>query len=181
MDLHQSKNLFKEKPKTFDFVLLSLLTAMNMVLGEVLCITISTEIKIGFSFIPIFIAAYYYGVLGGVIVSGLGDFIAALIFPHGPFQPLFTLTAVITGALFGLFLKNNVNIYKIILAVLSTQIICSLILNSLWIALLYATIEAFPLKILTRLPQVISMIPVQIILIPIIIKTGLSRLNIIKK
>ena len=57
MDLHQSKNLFKEKPKTFDFVLLSLLTAMNMVLGEVLCITVSTEIKIGFSFIPIFIGA----------------------------------------------------------------------------------------------------------------------------
>lgn len=177
MNNHKAKNLLKGS-RTFDWVFIALLTAINIILQGPLTLHVGSDIKIGFSFLPIVIGAYYYGILGGVLVSGLGDFITAFVFPTGAFNPLFTVTAIIVGLLFGLFLRGKINILNIILAVVSTQIICSLILNSLWIAVCYINISAFPAQVVARLVQVIPSIPVQIILIPIIIEAALKRINI---
>ncbi len=58
---------------------------------------------------PVFIAAYLYGPIGGAVVGGIADFIGAILFPIGAYFPGFTLTCVITGAVYGLFFAQEAN------------------------------------------------------------------------
>ena len=155
-------------------LVLAMLTALEIVLNRFASIR-TWNLKIGFSFIPIVVAAMLYGPLGGAAVAGLGDLIGALLFPNGPFFPGFTLTALLTGLVFGLFLKKNQKPLPVLLAVGINQLILSLLLNTLWISMLYGS-PFFP-TLVSRLPQCAILIPVQIAVIlglsPTLRKAGL--------
>ena len=148
---------------------LAMLTALEIVLNRFASIR-TWNLKIGFSFIPIVVAAMLYGPLGGALVAGLGDLIGAILFPNGPFFPGFTATALLTGLVFGLFLRRNQKPLPVILAVAINQLILSLLLNTLWISSLYPTL-------VSRLPQCAILIPVQLVVIlalgPALRKAGL--------
>ncbi len=143
-------------------ILLGVLTAMEVVLNRFLSIK-TWDLKIGFSFVPVVVAALLYGPLGGGCVAALGDFIGAMLFPNGPFFPGFTLTALLTGIVFGLFLQKKQTPFGIILSVAINQLILSLLLNSYWISVLYGS-PYVPL-LGTRLIQCAILIPVQIAVI----------------
>ncbi len=143
-------------------ITLAMLTAMEVVLNRFLSIK-TQELKIGFSFVPVVIAAMLYGPLGGGCVGALGDFIGAMLFPNGPFFPGFTLTALLTGAVFGLFLHRSQKPVRVVLSVALNQLILSLLLNSLWISVLYGS-PYLPL-LGTRIIQCAVLIPVQIVCI----------------
>ncbi len=114
-------------------VCLALLTALQVVLSRFLSIQL-WNIKIGFSFVPVMLAANLYGPVGGALVYGVGDLIGALLFPSGAYFPGFTLTAVICGVIWGIFLKGRVTAFKAVLSVLLVQVGCSFLLNSFWIS-----------------------------------------------
>ena len=141
---------------------LSLLTALEIVLNRFLSIN-AWNIKIGFSFVPVVIGAMLYGPLGGAVVGALGDFIGALLFPIGPYFPGFTLTAFLTGAVFGLLLKKVRTVPRVLVAVGINQFILSLFLNTLWISLLYGS-PYVPL-LATRLVQAVVLTIAQIVVI----------------
>ena len=73
------------------------LIAAAIVLSRFLSIN-AWNLKIGFTFVPVFLAAYLYGPLGGAIVGGIADFLGATLFPIGAYFPGFTLTCVLTVA-----------------------------------------------------------------------------------
>lgn len=127
-----------KKMTSKDLVLLSLLIGLNIVLSRFLSIN-AWNIKIGFTFVTIYVAAYLYGPIGGVMVGGLGDFIGALLFPTGPYFPGFTLTAILTGLLFGFFLNKSKDIRKIIVICLINELIINLLINTFWISYVYQT------------------------------------------
>ncbi len=149
---------------------LALLCAMQIVFARFLVIPIGTSMRFSLSFIPVVIAARRYGIRGGVTVYGLGDFLGAIIFPTGgAFQVGFTLTAVLSGFIFGFFLgdkspvRTKVNIpeaVRIVGAVLSSQVICSLFLNSFWLSFYYGM--PFLAQLLTRVPQILIIGSLQI-------------------
>ena len=141
---------------------LAVLTALEIVLSRFLSIS-TQELKIGFSFVPVVLAAALYGPLGGALCAGLGDLIGAVLFPIGPYFPGFTLTAALTGAVFGLFLHKKIRWQGTAAAVLINQLPLSLGLNTLWISLLYGT--PYLALLSTRLLQCAILIPVQIIVI----------------
>ncbi len=152
-----------------DICLIALFTALYVVFSQILSFR-AGPIKIGFSFIAVAFAAYLYGVTGGVIAAGLGDFLGALIFPvGGAYFFGFTLTAALTGAIYGFALKGReYRIWSAVSAVVPSQIICSLILNTFFNVILYnAGFVAFLLK---RLVQFVVMVPLQIIMIHLLIK-----------
>lgn len=153
---------------------LAMLTALEIVLNRFASIR-TWNLKIGFSFIPIAAAAILYGPLGGALVAGLGDLIGAILFPNGPFFPGFTATALLTGLVFGLFLKKSLKPLSVVLAVGINQLLLSLLLNTLWISILYGS-PFFP-TLVSRLPQCAILIPVQIAVIlalgPTLRKAGL--------
>ena len=144
---------------------MAILIALEIVLNRFLSIN-AWNIKIGFRFVPIVAAAIMFGPVNTGIVAALSDIIGAILFPSGPFFPGFTLTAFITGAVFGLFLHKEQTWPRILLAVCINELIFSLLLNSYWISVLYGS-PYVPL-LLTRIIQCAIIIPVQIIVIRLI-------------
>lgn len=152
----------KSKITTQLIVMLGLLTAMEIVLSR-FCSISTWNLKIGFSFVPVAIAATMYGPLAGGTVAALGDFLGATLFPIGPYFPGFTLTAFFTGAVLGLFLYKKQTASRILGAVAVNQLVLSLFLNTLWISVLYGSPYG-PLFV-TRIVQCAILIPVQFLVI----------------
>ena len=143
-------------------VILAMLTAMEIVLSRFLSVN-AWNLKIGFSFVPVVAAAMLYGPLGGAVVAGLGDFLGAILFPIGPYFPGFTATAVLTGLVFGFLLRRRQTPAGAVCAVGINQLILSLLLNTLWISILYGN-PYWP-TLVSRIPQCAILIPVQILVI----------------
>ena len=160
-------DLFKFKLDTKALVTIALLVAMEVVLSRFLSIS-AWNIKIGFSFLPIVIGAILYGPIGGGLIGALGDLLGATLFPIGAYFPGFTLTAFLTGFVFGLFLYKSQSIPRIVGAVLVNQCILSLCLNTLWISILYGSPYG-PLFI-TRITQTLILIAVEIVTITAVAK-----------
>lgn len=141
-------------------VQVSLLIALEIVLSRFL--SISTPImRIGFGFVPVAVCAMLYGPVLAGVAGGLADFIGAILFPIGPYFPGFTLSAALTGVVYGIFLYRRENKWKyLVAAVCINCLVISLGLSSFWIHVLYGT----PLdKLLpVRALQNSIMIPIQI-------------------
>ena len=145
---------------------LSVLVALEIVFSRFLSIS-AWNIKIGFTFLPTVITGLLFGPVEAGIVAALSDFIGAILFPTGAYFPGFTITALLSGLCFGLCLKNNQSIPRIILAVVLNEIL-SLFLNTLWISVLYGS--PYVPTMVTRLAQVAVTAPVQFIVIFLIVK-----------
>lgn len=153
-------------------VLSALLIALHIVLSR-FCSINAWNIKIGFSFVPVFIAAYLYGPLFAGSVGGLGDFLGAVLFPIGPYFPGFTLTCFASGLLFGILLHRKRSFPRILCAVLADQLVLGLLLNTFWISVLYGS--PFRALFLTRVVQCLILVPVELIVIHFLAKAPFLR------
>ena len=149
-------------------VLMAVLTAMEVVLSRFLSFAV-WNMKIGFAFIPVVVAAILLGPMKAAAVGALADFVGAILFPIGAYFPGFTLTAGLMGLVFGLFLHEKQSFPRVLLAVGVNQLVLSLLLNTLWISILYDSVYG-PLLV-TRLAQCAILIPVQILVIGVMTKT----------
>ena len=138
------------------------LVAAAIVLSRFLSIN-TWNLKIGFTFIPIFLAGYLYGPFKGALVGGIADLVGAILFPIGAYFPGFTLTCALQGVTYGAFLRKKQTPARILIAVGIVQLILGLCLNTFWISL----ISGSPFKVLfvTRLVQCLIMIPVEFLVI----------------
>jgi Predicted membrane protein len=87
-------------------VVLGMLIAVEIVLSRFVSIATDT-LKISLAFAPVMIAALLYGPVWAGVVGALADIIGALLFPIGAYFPGFTVTAFLTGMVFGAFLYNR--------------------------------------------------------------------------
>ncbi len=124
-----------KKTKTQQIVFMAVLIAINIILSRFLSIS-AWNLKIGFSFVPVAIAALYLGTWQAGAVAAIGDFLGANLFPIASYYPGFTLSAFLTGIFYGLFLRQKPSFVNIFCSVLLSELICSLLLNSLWISIL---------------------------------------------
>ena len=145
--------------KTKEIVTIGILAALYLVLSRMLSFN-AWNTRIGFSFVPLVLAGVLLGPVKAGVTGGIADVLAALLMPTGPYFPGFTLTAVLTGVIYGLFLYEKQTLPRIIGAVLTSQVVCSLLLNTLWISILYKS--PFPAVLATRLTQFAIMSVVQI-------------------
>ncbi len=157
----------KQWLNTSMIVMFGILTALEVILARLCSINV-WNLKFGLAFLPVVIAATMFGPLAGALVGALGDFIGAILFPIGAYFPGFTLTAFLTGLVYGLFLKKSQNIPRIICAVLVDQLLLSFLLNTFWLSVWYST--PFLALLPVRLIQTAIMIPVQILLIWVLAK-----------
>lgn len=149
--------------KTRSLVFIALLIAIEVILTRFFAIE-TPIIRIGFGFIAISLSAMLFGPLVGGMAAAIGDVLGMMIFPKGPFSPGFTLSALLTGMLFGVFLYNKPKSWlNIILASLTITLFIHLGLNTLWIAMM--TGKAYIFLLLTRFLKEIIILPIQIVLI----------------
>ena len=86
------------------------------------------------------------------VAYGIADMAGALLF-YGYITPGITLSAILTGVFFGLFLhRDAVKLPHIIGAVLSNQLICSLFVTTVALSLTYG--QPFWATFISRIPQV---------------------------
>lgn len=161
------------KITTKTLCIMGLLIALEIILSRFLSIS-AWNIKIGFSFVPIVVAALLLGPVYAGVAAALADFIGAVLFPIGAFFPGFTLTAFLTGLVFGLFLYRKQSFPRILGAVAVNQLILSLLLNTLWISVLYGS-PFLPLLV-TRLVQCAVLSAVQLVTVQLIVN-ALPRLK----
>lgn len=155
-----------KKISTKVLVTAGLLVALHIILSR-FCSINAWNIKIGFAFVPTFVAAYLYGPAIGVVVGALGDFLGATLFPIGQYFPGFTLSCALTGLVFGLFLHKKQSVPRIAAAVCD-ELLISFLLTSFWISTLYGA-PYLPL-LGTRIVQCLIMMPIEFVGITIIMK-----------
>ncbi len=161
----------EKKKKVFSIqslVAMATLVALEIVLSRMLSYSV-WDMKIGFAFLPVVIAAIVLGPVRAAIVAALADFLGATLFPIGAYFPGFTLTAALVGLLYGLFLHKDQPFWKILVSVSIHQLILSLLLNTYWISVLYDS--PFSPLLVTRLLQCAVMIPVELLVIGLLVKT----------
>lgn len=154
-------NKIDKKNFTKQLCALALLIAVGVVLGRLVPVISVWNTKIGFSFVAVMLAACIAGPIGGMVTGALIDFIGAILLPTGAYFPGFTATAALTGLVFGLLLYKKCNLGRIVIAVLSTQIVCGFLLNTLFISILYT--KAFTVLLVTRAIQVVVMSVIEIV------------------
>ena len=154
-----------KKINTRMIVYLGVLVALEIVLNRFLSIN-AWNIKIGFAFVPVAVAAILFGPIPAAIVAALGDFLGAILFPIGPYFPGFTRTAALMGVVKGLLLHKEQTLPRIGIAVAIDQLILSFLLNSLWISILYGS--PFVPLLGTRIIQCAILVPVQFVVILVI-------------
>ena len=147
--------------------LASVLIALEVVLSRFLSIS-AWNTKIGFAFVPVVLAALLLGPLWAGVVGALADLLGALLFPVGAYFPGFTLTAFLMGLCYGLFLYKKQSFPRILSAVAVHQLLLSLLLNTLWISLLYGS--PYQPLLVSRLPQCAILAAVQLALIPVLVR-----------
>ncbi len=157
----------RSKITTKQLVTLAILIAMHVILSRFLSIP-GWNFKIGFSFIPLVIAAVLYGPLYGGLVGLIADLIGATLFPSGTFFPGFAATAFLAGWIYGKGINQGASILRIVTTVLAGEVICSLLLNSLWISILYGA--PFWGLIPTRLLQFVVMSIVKSVTITVLLR-----------
>ncbi len=156
--------------------LFAVMLALEVVLSRFLAIQMPMH-KFSLSFIPIVFMAVRFGPMSGGIFAVACDLIGASLFPSGPFHLGFTCCAFLRGFIFGLFLHRpdksaKKMVLAVILAVLSEQILCSLLLTSLWLVFLFNKATSFSdmwvpygAMMLSRVPQVLINSTIQIVVI----------------
>ena len=160
-----NKNRFSTKM----LAVMSILVALEVIIARFGTIRPTESIKISLDFIPIAAAAILYGPAPAVVISILADVLGAFLFPVGPYFPGFTLTAALTGLLYGLLLHKDQRMPHVVTAVLLQQIVLSLGLNTLWLHVLYG-LPYLP-TLTARLVQAAIVTTVQLVMIPLIAKT----------
>ncbi len=131
-----------------------------------LTIRVGEIMKLSPAFLIIAIVGNMYGWKESALVAFLSDLIQSLLF--GGFSPLISLIALLTGASFGWFLKDNKSISKIVISVLLTQIIGSLLLTTSVLCVWYS----FPLfpTVYFRILQTVILIALEIPILILFIK-----------
>ena len=112
--------------------------ALAVILGYVATIKIGQYIRIGFSGLPNQVVDYLFGPWIGAIFGGAMDIIKWFVSGDGNFFPGFTITAMLGALIYGFFLYNKpLKLSNVILSQLLVKIVCNLVLNTLWLNMLY--------------------------------------------
>ena len=112
----------------------SLLIAMQIVLGRIASINIGNYLKIGFGFIPIAICGILAGPVWTMGMATVCDILGALLFPSGAFYWGFTLVAAVGGLIYGLFLYGKKpNLLRCLLCTFTVALVCNIGLNTLFL------------------------------------------------
>ncbi|WP_235995466.1 folate family ECF transporter S component [Secundilactobacillus yichangensis] len=147
---------------------MSVLIAMQVVLGSFFSIQFLIT-KITFSFIVTAIMARLFPPKLTAAATALAYLIGMLLFPKFSFFVGFIITAALTGYTFGeLFYQKPVKLWRIALASLIVTMGWNLLLNSLWLHIMYGM--TWNVLFTTRVPQELISFVIYTVLISVVFK-----------
>jgi len=136
-----------------------MIISMEVVLTRFLSIE-TPIIRAGFGFLPIAVAAAIFGPVAGGAIYSLSDIIGVMLVLRAPFHAGFTISAFLTGMVYGLYLyKKPKTVLRVFLAVLTINLFIDVGLNTYWLSNLYH--QAYGAILAQRVIKSAIMIPVQ--------------------
>ncbi len=166
----------KKKITVRNIAIMGLLVAMEVVLARFFSISL-WNLRIGFAFIPLVIAGVALGPVEGAIVGALSDFLGATLFPMGAYFPGFTISNMLVGMMYGLFLHKKITIPRVLACVAINKFIISMLLSTLWISILYGS--PFVGLLPARAAQSVGLFIVEIITIVVLKETLFKRIKVL--
>lgn len=168
------KTSFRELSVTKNLVLCGLMAGLGVVLGYVATVQVGQYIRIGFSMVPNRIVDFAFGPVAGGIFGGVLDILKYFMTPagsSGSFFPGFTLSSILTSILYGMILyRRPLTLPRVIVAEVLEKIFIDLILNTIWLSILYGTpfwVNLFGTgRIIAKLVQ----LPVDIVIVFVLLK-----------
>lgn len=147
---------------------LSMCLALGIVLSLIGSIQLSPTMKLSLKFLALAVTGMLYGPIGSSLAGIIIDLLVFVIHPTGPYFPGFTLTSMLSGTLFGLFLyKNKTSLLRLILSKTLINILLNLLLNSLWLTILYH--QGFWIMIPGRILKNVALLPLEVFLMWLIL------------
>ena len=143
-------------------VVIALLIALNIVLSRFVSIK-ALNFKISLTFITIVVTAYLYGYFGSIIVAFFGDLVGSLLFPIGPYNPLLSLSAVLSAIVYAYSFRRKMNKKNIVCACFINRFVVSMIINTIIISIMYNL--SFEATLITRFYQAIIMFIVEVLVL----------------
>lgn len=172
------KDSAKELKSTKCITITAMLGAVSVILSQ-FTIVISDLLKVSFFFLPSRMVYYLFGPFVGVFYGAAIDILNFFVKPTGAFHPGFTISAAISGLIYGLILyKKPLKFSRILVATTVNALIVNIILHSYWISTI--TGKAIIGLIPVRITKNILLLPVEAFFLFIVIKsieaTGVFKL-----
>jgi len=167
----------KKNSATTRLVIIAFMIALEIILTR-FCSINTPVLRIGFGFLPVAMTAIMFGPIWAATSYAIGDILGMLIFPTGVFFPGFTVTAFLTGLIWGLFLyKRKVTVKSVLPASLIIVLCLNLILDTFWLMILMG--NGFLALLPTRIIKCAVMVPIHLILIPLVWNKIVSKIPVI--
>ncbi len=145
-----------------------MLSAIAIVLGF-FKIPLTQLVELRFSSLPVAAAGYLFGPVCAGAVGFVADVGGYLVRPTGPFFPGFTITSIVSGIIFGCILHGHKpSLRRILAAQILYTLICGILLNSLWLTILYG--RGFIAVLSARLVKELIMIPVNTAMLAVLME-----------
>ena len=172
----------KELGKVQSIAIIAMLLALRVILGMFgnFGLAFNPYVKIGFTFLPMAIIAYYFGPLCSMVVAGLGDVLSYVFAPPGAsFTPGITAGYMVEGLIMGIILYNEkIGFVRAGLCQVCATIFGGLAINTYFIYMFYGLtyFQLFMFRASLLIPWSI----VQGFIIVFIVK-ALDRANVLKR
>lgn len=168
----------KKQNFTYQLVVMAFLIALEIIFTRFLSINLPI-VRIGFGFLPVAITAIMFGPIWSGLCYVVGDLLGMMIFPSGMYFPGFTLSAFITGILYGIVLyKHEVTFKRSFISALLVLVCITLFLNTYWLHMMMG--KGFWAILPTRLAEAVFMLAVQTVTIPFVWNKVFSKLPYIR-
>lgn len=164
------------KLRTIDIAVLGILMALELIINRFMVAT--QFIQISFGFVIVAIASYLYGPVWSSMIAAITDILGTLI-SGSVYFPGFTLSAILGAVIYGLFFFNHkVTGQRIFLAQLIITLFVDVILNTLWLTMMYKTpfFGILPVRILKE----VIVTPFQMLIIYLAFRTDAKQFASIK-
>lgn len=173
-----------KKFSTKKVVMLALFVALEVIASRFLAIEFIDK-KFSFTFIVTATMGALFGPWFAALTGVVSDIIGNLLFGKFGFFPGFTLTAAVTGFIYGYFLhKEDLKTKDIIIAAVLVTLIPNAIMNTLWVSIM--TKNPFIVKFISRIPLQIVNLGIKLVVLPILLprivkpcKHEMERLGIV--
>lgn len=166
----------KKHVTTSQLVVMAFLIALEIILTRFLSFQFPIA-RIGFGFLPVAILAIMFGPFWSGLCYLIGDLLGVILFPPAGYHPGFTLSALLTGILYGLLLHNKEITYLRCFVTAFIVLGCiTLGLNTFWLHLI--TGKGFLIILPTRIAEALLMLIVQTITIPLVWNKIFAKHNV---
>lgn len=166
--------MFKESAGEFKAInsltMAGLLLALRTVLAVFLSIQVTPSMRISVTFLANVVIGVMFGPVMGCVCGGVGDVIQFIIKPTGPYSICWTVSAALSGLLYGLFFYHRYPrklfdlryIVRTVIALTIDTVFINVLLGTLWCAVMYG--KGFEYYFLSRFVKNIIQLPINVFL-----------------